>query len=48
MAVDFVEPFCQRYLGDYVVGRYGFNGVIVHDQYLAISRCLRRLVVVPT
>lgn len=41
MGSEFVERMCERYLDDYMQGRYGFNGVIEHAEYLAISRCLR-------
>ena len=27
-----------------MAGRHGFNGLITHDEYLLISRCLRRII----
>jgi len=44
MTEDFVGPWCERYLDEYMVGAHGFNGIVNHPDYLRISRCLRHVV----
>lgn len=44
MAVDFIEPMCEKFLADYMAGRYGFNGVLQHEAYRVISRRMRTII----
>jgi hypothetical protein len=41
---DFVEPWCERYLAEYVSGAHGLLGVIDHPEHVRISVCLREVI----
>jgi hypothetical protein len=44
MAEDFVGPWCEKYLDQYMVGQHGFNGVVNNPDYLRFARCLRKAI----